>query len=71
MAKRLKALDEETNRLKKMVADQTLDILDDEVNHQGKPTPPQSRRAAVATFQHKFALSQRRAVRMLDQPRSS
>ena len=67
-AKRLKQLEEENSRLKKLVAEQALDIQMLK-EHQGKLTTPQLRRDAVTALQVNFSVSERRACRVLDQPR--
>ena len=59
-AKRLRELERENGRLKKIVADQALDIdMLKELNR--KLLTPERRRRAVVAFQERFGVSQRRA----------
>ncbi|MDP9474380.1 MAG: IS3 family transposase [Actinomycetota bacterium] len=70
-AKRLKELEKENARLKKLLAEKELDIdLLKEVKP-GKLLSPIRRREAVMHLQKTFEVSERRACRVLDQPRSS
>ena len=66
--KKMRQLEDENNRLKKLVAEQALDIQMLK-EHQGKLTTPQLRRDAVTALQVNFSVSERRACRVLDQPR--
>jgi putative transposase len=68
--KRLKQLEEENAKLKRIVADQALDItmLKDLV---GKMVSPQDRRAAVAHVRQAHGASERRACGLLAEPRST
>jgi putative transposase len=68
-AKRLKALEHENSRLKKLVANQALDMAILKVP--GKRRSPARRRATVKHVQEKLSVSQRRACRVLEQHRST
>jgi putative transposase len=69
-AKRLKQLEEENAKLKRIVADQALDItiLKDLAE---KMVSPEAKRAAVAQMKQFFTVSERRACGLIDQPRST
>jgi len=69
-ARRLKDLEEENSRLKRMVADLSLDnqALKDLVK---KMVSPEERRAAVEYLRTEYRLPQRRACALVGQPRSS
>ena len=66
-AKRLKRLEEENNRLKKLVADLSLE----KQVCSGKLVSPERRRQAVETARQKYGLSQRLACRIVGQPRGT
>ncbi len=70
-AKRLKELEEENRRLKRAVADLTLDkqILTEASEFLEKWLTPSRRRAAVAYVQRSLSVSQRRACVVLNQAR--
>ena len=70
-AKRLKTLEQENTRLKRLVADQALDnaILKEVAT--GKVLSPPRRRQAVDHVRLQLGVSERRACRVLDQPRST
>ncbi|MEU6587253.1 IS3 family transposase [Nocardia sp. NPDC046763] len=69
-AERLKELERENARLKKMVADRALDIDMLEELNPGKLLNPDRRRRAVVVLQQRFRVSQRRACRVAGQSRS-
>ncbi len=69
-AKRLKELEKENARLKKLVAEQVLDI-DILGGESGKLLSPARRRKAVEHVQKKLNVSERRACRAIGQPRST
>ncbi|MHB2023363.1 MAG: IS3 family transposase [Mycobacteriales bacterium] len=70
-AKRLKELERENGRLKKIVAEQVLDIDMLRELSPGKLLTPDRRRRAVAALQARFGVSERRACRVAGQPRST
>jgi hypothetical protein len=66
-AKKLKELEHENMRLKRIVADQALDIdMLKELNR--KLLTPGRRRRAIAALQEQFGVSQRRACNVMYQP---
>jgi transposase-like protein len=69
-AKKLKELEKENQRLKKIVADQAvnIDMLKD---RHWKLLTPGSRRRAASALQTQFGLTERRACRVVGQPRST
>lgn len=71
-AKRLKELEQENTRLKKLLADAHLDkdILKSALDH-GKRVSPTPRREAVAHVRRQLGTSERRTCRALGQPRST
>jgi transposase len=69
-AKRLKHLEGENQRLKKLVAEQALDI-DMLKELGGKLLTPGRRRRAVGRLQERFGVSERRACRVAGQHRST
>jgi hypothetical protein len=69
-AKRLKTLEAENQRLKKLVAEQALDIDMLKELAEGLLTP-ERRRRAVTVLQEHFGVSQRRACRVVGQHRST
>ncbi|MGE3328497.1 MAG: IS3 family transposase [Acidimicrobiia bacterium] len=70
-AKRLKELEAENARLKKLVANQALDIdMLREVGG-GKLLTPNRKRSAVAMLRERFGVSQRRACKVIGQHRST
>ncbi|MCL7959776.1 MAG: IS3 family transposase [marine benthic group bacterium] len=70
-AKRLKELEQENARLKRAVADLTLDKLILEEAAKGKLLSPERRRRCVMHVVKKFGASERRACRVLGQVRST
>jgi putative transposase len=69
--KRLKELEKENDRLKKIVPDRAVDIdILKEVSRK-KLLSPTRRRAAVDHVRRRLGVSERRACRVLEQPRSS
>ncbi|WP_408833527.1 IS3 family transposase [Acidocella sp.] len=70
-ARRLKDLEKENNRLKRLVADLSLEkqILKD--GCRGKLVSPERRRQAVAKIRETYHLSERRACRFLDHSRGT
>ena len=70
-AKRLKELEKENQRLKRIVADQALDIDMLKFARRGKILTPDRRRKAVVAVREQFGVSERRACRLTDQPRST
>src|ERR1039457_7546618 len=70
-AKELKELRRENGRLKKIVADQALDIGHAQGVEPGKLLTPDSRRRAVGALQEQFGVSERRACAVVGQPRST
>ncbi len=64
-AKRLKALEDENARLKKLLADAMLDKLGVEGSSRKKMVTPAAERDAVAHLQTTFGMSERRACRVL------
>ncbi len=69
--KRLKELEKENARLKKIVADQAVDIKHPKGGEPKKLLSPTRRRAAVEHVRRKLGVSERRACRAIAQPRSS
>ncbi|NIT14263.1 MAG: IS3 family transposase [Candidatus Dadabacteria bacterium] len=69
-AKRLKELERENSRLKRAVADLTLDNLILKEASKGKLLSTERRRRCVVHVQQKLAVSERRACRVLGQARS-
>ena len=69
-AKRLKELERENTRLKKIVADQALDIdmLKELTGETSDPGPPPAGRGRL---REQFGVSERRACRVVGQPRST
>ncbi|WP_245551284.1 IS3 family transposase [Nocardia paucivorans] len=70
-AKRLKELERENARLKRMVADQALDIDMLKELNPGKLLSPDRRRRAVQVLRDRFGVCERRACRVAGQPRST
>ncbi|MCA1738596.1 MAG: IS3 family transposase [Actinobacteria bacterium] len=70
-AKRLKELEKENARLKKLLAEKELDIDMLKEVKSGKLLSPSRRRRAVKHLQKNFEVSERRACQVLGQPRSS
>ena len=69
-AKRLKELEKENQRLKRIVADQALDI--DMLRYLAEEnSDPDSRRKAVVAVREQFGVSERRACRVIGQARST
>ncbi|MCH7949432.1 MAG: IS3 family transposase [Candidatus Dadabacteria bacterium] len=69
-AKRLKELERENSRLKRAVANLTLDNLILKEAFRGKLLSTERRRRCVVHIQQKLGVSERRACRVLGQPRS-
>ncbi|WP_412778669.1 IS3 family transposase [Rhodococcus qingshengii] len=69
-AKRLKELEKENARLKKMVADQALDLDMLKELKPGKLVSPDRRRRAVEVLRERFGVSERRACAVVGQSRS-
>ncbi len=67
-AKKLKELEKENQRLKRIVANQALDI---DILKTGKLLTPDCRRRAVVALREKFGVTERRACRVVRQPRST
>ena len=70
-ARRLKELEHENGRLKRAVADLTLDKLILEGSGQGKLLSPERRRRCVVRVRQQLGASERRACRVLGQPRTT
>ncbi len=70
-AARLRTLEKENQRLKRIVADQAVDIAIFERGVGGKLLSPQRRRKAVDYVRARLSVSERRACRVLRQPRST
>ena len=71
-AKRLKALEQENTRLKRLVADQALDnMILKEVASGTLLSPSRRANPAVVRAQHRLGVSERRACRVLSQARST
>ena len=70
-ARRLKELERENGRLKRAVADLTLDKLILEESGRGKLLSPERRRRAVVHVRQQLGASERRACRVLEQPRTA
>ncbi len=62
-ARRLKQLEDENRRLKRLVADLTLDTLDAPGRQFSKMVTPGARRASARYLQDKYGVSERRACR--------
>ncbi len=71
LTKRLKDLERENQQLKRLVADQALYILMLKEGGEGTVLSPTTRRRAVRLLQERFAVSERRACRVVGQHRSS
>ena len=69
-AVRLKKLEDENKRLKQVGGRSDAGHPDAEVRRGGKLVSPSRKRAAAVKLQEEFAVSERRACRVLDQPRS-
>ena len=69
--KRLKELEAENAKLKRIVADQVLEVAALEGDRAGKLVSPSRRRRAVLMLQDRLGLSERRACRYVGQPRST
>ncbi|MEO0625313.1 MAG: IS3 family transposase [Pseudomonadota bacterium] len=69
--KRLKELEQENTRLRKAVSDLTLDKLILQEGLRGKLVSPERRRATVREVCAELGVSERRACRVLGQPRST
>ena len=70
-ARRLKELERENGRLKRAVADLTLDKLILEEAAKEKLLSPERRRRCVARVRQQLGASERRACRVLGQPRTA
>ena len=70
-ARRLKELERENGRLKRAVADLTLDKADPGGSGQGKLLSPERRRRCVVRVRQQLGASERRACRVLGQPRTT
>jgi putative transposase len=70
-AKELRKLRDENQRLKRMVADQALDLRDPARGGAGKLVSPARRREAVVRVEERLSLSERRACRAVGQHRST
>ena len=70
-ARRLKDLEQENNRLKKLVADLSLDNSILKEGGKGKLLSPSKRRRAVEHVCYQLSVSERRACRVLGQTRST
>ncbi len=70
-AKRLKELEAQNARLKKLVANQALDIDMLKGVGGGKRLTPNRRRGAVVVLRERFGVSERRACRVVSQHRST
>ena len=70
-ARRLKELERENGRLKRAVADLTLDQADRGGSGQGKLLSPERRRRCVVRVRQQLGASQRRACRVFGQPRTT
>nr|WP_322509195.1 IS3 family transposase [Anaerolinea sp.] len=70
-ARRLKELEKENARLRKVVADLTLDMEILKEGQRVKMTSPAKRREAVEQVRKVFEVSERRACRVIRQPRST
>ena len=69
--KRLKELERENARLKRIVADQALENRGAEGDREGKLVSPARRRQAVAMLRDRLGVSERRACRYVGQHRST
>ena len=70
-AKRLKVLEQENTRLRRAVADLTFGQADSAGGHKGKRLSPARRRQWAAHVCKALGVSERRACRVLSQPRST
>ncbi len=70
-AKRMKDLEKENARLKRLVADLSLGEADPEGHFLGKLVSPERRRQAVERIRGKYGLSERQACRLVGQPRGT
>ena len=70
-AKRLKEVEKENTRLRKLVADLSLDKAILEGSSRGKVLSPTKKRRAVFHVMEHFDVSERRICRVLNQPRST
>ena len=70
-AKRLKALEEENGKLKRLLADAMLDNDGAEGSARPKMVTPAARRTAVAHLAEAYEMSERRACRVIAADRSS
>ncbi|MEW5797869.1 MAG: IS3 family transposase [Bacteroidota bacterium] len=70
-AQRLKELEQENQRLRKVVADQTIDISILKEAAPGKLLSPAKKRRAVREIQEETGHSERRVCKVLEQPRST
>ena len=69
--KRLKELESENARLKKIVAEQAVDIIHPKGGEPKKLLSPARRRAAVEHVRRHLGVSERRACKAIGQPRST
>ncbi len=69
--KRLKELEHENGRLKKLVAEQALDIDMLKELAEGNLLTPERRRRATVALQQRFGVSERRACKVTGQHRST
>ena len=70
-AKRLKQLKKENTRLKKLLAEKELDLSILQEVAEGKLLSPARRREAVVQVRRELGVSERRACRVLKQPRTT
>ena len=70
-AKRLKELERENARLKRIVADQVLENAGAQGGREGKLVSPARRRRAVAMLRDRLGVSERWACRVVGQHRST
>ena len=70
-ARRLKEIEKENGRLKRAAADLTLDKLILEESGRGKLLSPERRRRCVVRVRQQLGASERRACRVLGQPRTT
>jgi len=70
-AKRLEELEQENGRLKKLVADLSLDVQMLKEIRAGKLLSPSRKRAAVTHLEAEFEVSERYACEVVEQPRST
>ena len=71
MRRRLKQLEEENAKLKKLLAEAMLDNAVSEGNHIKKVVTPAARRAAVTAAQEAHGISERRACSIIGADRSA